>query len=309
MSDPVTSGPSGPEESGTSPTEAAEPREGETGTPSPKRRRGSRGGRNRNRSRTRAASSSGSPRISTWGAAGSPRPGTPRRPSTRRAAGATDRGPSQDGRGRGARAGAQAGSQRAETQDRRQPPQPCLHSSRQRAPDGTSSRRSPRSPAPAAAAGQQAVVGRARGSGGGGVNAGRRRRYKPCSSTPTRSSSTTTCSRAGGVASAKVARSVDTSCVCTSSTLRTAPPKGGDPDRRARGPIAPRALCVAAGRRHQPDPRQHLPRSGAERAARDGGGLRRHRHAQERGALPRRRAVRPGRHRESARPTCASSRS
>ncbi|MEY2432775.1 MAG: ribonuclease [Acidimicrobiaceae bacterium] len=60
MSDPVTSDPSGPEESGTSPSEPAEPREGNTdtsgsdsGAPRPKRRRGSRGGRNRNRSRTR----------------------------------------------------------------------------------------------------------------------------------------------------------------------------------------------------------------------------------------------------------------
>ena len=67
----------------------------------------------------------------------------------------------------------------------------------------------------------------------------------------------------------------------------------GHPDRRARGPQPDRALRLAPGRRRQPDPRQHLPRPGAERAARHGGGVRRHRHAEERGALPRRRAVRP----------------
>ena len=53
----------------------------------------------------------------------------------------------------------------------------------------------------------------------------------------------------------------------------------------------------AARRRRQPDPRQHLPRPGPERAAGHGGGVRRHRHAEERGAVPRRRAVRPRGHR------------
>ena len=65
-----------------------------------------------------------------------------------------------------------------------------------------------------------------------------------------------------------------------------------DPGRRARGPQPDRALRQPAGRRRQPDPRQHLPRPGPERAAGHGGGVRRHRHAEERRALPRRRAVR-----------------
>ena len=58
-----------------------------------------------------------------------------------------------------------------------------------------------------------------------------------------------------------------------------------------------------------PDPRQHLPRRGAERAARHGGGLRRHRHAEERGALPRRRAVRRRGHRRARAERPRSSRS
>ena len=57
------------------------------------------------------------------------------------------------------------------------------------------------------------------------------------------------------------------------------------------------------GRRRQPDPRQHLPRPGAERAAGHGGGVRRHRHAEERRALPRRRAVRRRGHRREGRAT------
>ena len=59
------------------------------------------------------------------------------------------------------------------------------------------------------------------------------------------------------------------------------------PDRRARGPQPHRALREPARRRHRPDPREHLPRPGAERAPRHGGGLHRHRHAEERGALSR----------------------
>ncbi len=54
-------------------------------------------------------------------------------------------------------------------------------------------------------------------------------------------------------------------------------------------------------RRPDADPREHLPGAGAERAARHGGRVRRHRHAEERGALPRRRAVRPGGHRREGR--------
>ena len=77
----------------------------------------------------------------------------------------------------------------------------------------------------------------------------------------------------------------------------------GRADRGARGAGADRALRVAPGRRRQPDPRQHLPRQGAERPARHGGGVRRHRHAEERGAVPRRRAVRPrGRRGANAQP-------
>ena len=56
----------------------------------------------------------------------------------------------------------------------------------------------------------------------------------------------------------------------------------GGPGRRARGAQPDRALRQPAGRRHQPDPRQHLRRPGAERAARHGGRVRRHRHAEER---------------------------
>ena len=73
------------------------------------------------------------------------------------------------------------------------------------------------------------------------------------------------------------------------------------PGRRARGAQPDRALRQPAGRRHQPDPRQHLRRAGAERAAGHGGGVRRHRHAEERRALPRRRAVRRRGHRGARR--------
>ena len=72
---------------------------------------------------------------------------------------------------------------------------------------------------------------------------------------------------------------------------------GHGPGRRPRGPQPDRALRQPPGRRRQPDPRQHLRRPGAERAARHGGGVRRHRHAEERRALPRRRAVRRRGHR------------
>ena len=48
-----------------------------------------------------------------------------------------------------------------------------------------------------------------------------------------------------------------------------------------------------ADRRRHLDRRQHLPRPGPERAARHGGGVHRHRHAEERRAVPRRRRVRP----------------
>ena len=71
------------------------------------------------------------------------------------------------------------------------------------------------------------------------------------------------------------------------------------PGRRAGGPQPHRALRLAARRRRQPDPRQHLRRAGPERPARHGGGVRRHRHAEERRALPRRRAVRRRGHRAS----------
>ena len=85
--------------------------------------------------------------------------------------------------------------------------------------------------------------------------------------------------------------------------------RGRHPDRGARGPRAHRALRVAPGRRRQPDPRQHLPRPGPERAARHGGGVRRHRHAEERRALPGRRPVRPRGRRREGRRRPASSRS
>ena len=70
-----------------------------------------------------------------------------------------------------------------------------------------------------------------------------------------------------------------------------------DPDRHARGPVPGRALRVPGGRRHEPDRRQRLPGTGPERAAGHGGGLRRHRHPEERRAVPGRRALRPRRHR------------
>ena len=87
---------------------------------------------------------------------------------------------------------------------------------------------------------------------------------------------------AGAAASARAGRSAATSCACTC------------------GPSATQ-IAVLEGRsliEHYvvrpaddvtPDPRQHLPRPGAERAARHGGRVRRHRHAEERRALPRRR--------------------
>ena len=65
-------------------------------------------------------------------------------------------------------------------------------------------------------------------------------------------------------------------------------------DRRARGSQPHRALRVAPPGRRHPDRRQHLPGPGPERPAGHGGGLRRHRHAQERRALPgRRRSTTP----------------
>ena len=76
-----------------------------------------------------------------------------------------------------------------------------------------------------------------------------------------RSSSTRRRSSAAGAASARAGRSAATSWPCTSRPE-------AHPDRRARGPLAHRALRVAPGRRRQPDPRQHLPRPGPERAAR-----------------------------------------
>ena len=74
------------------------------------------------------------------------------------------------------------------------------------------------------------------------------------------------------------------------------------PGGGARGSQPDRALRLPTGRRHQPDPREHLRRPGAERPAGHGGGVRRHRHAQERRALPRRRAVRRRGHRGEGRP-------
>ncbi len=67
--------------------------------------------------------------------------------------------------------------------------------------------------------------------------------------------------------------------------------------RRARRSAARRALRVLADRRDDVDRRQHLSRPGAERAAGHGGGVHRHRHAEERRAVPRRRRVRPVRRR------------
>jgi hypothetical protein len=57
MSEPVTTGPSDPQEPATGGAEA--PDAGDSTNPRPKRRRGSRGGRNRNRNRTTSASSEG----------------------------------------------------------------------------------------------------------------------------------------------------------------------------------------------------------------------------------------------------------
>ena len=82
--------------------------------------------------------------------------------------------------------------------------------------------------------------------------------------------------------------------------VRAGPPDV-DPGRRAGGSHADRALRQPSGRRRHPDPREHLPRPGAERAAGDGGRVRRHRHAEERRAVPRRRAVRRRGHRREGR--------
>src|SRR4051812_15102071 len=54
MSEPLSAGPTGPEE----PSSSVEPPEGGAASPRPKRRRGSRGGRNRNRNRTTGAGTS-----------------------------------------------------------------------------------------------------------------------------------------------------------------------------------------------------------------------------------------------------------
>ena len=62
--------------------------------------------------------------------------------------------------------------------------------------------------------------------------------------------------------------------------------------RRARRPHARGALRRVADRRHDFDRRQHLPRPRAERVARHGGRVHRHRHTEERCAVPRRRRPR-----------------
>ena len=139
------------------------------------------------------------------------------------------------------------------------------------------------------ASGRQGGGGQAAGQGarrGGDRRASRSRR----SSAASRSSSTTRPSRSGAGRERK-GRPVGRYLM----TVSVRP--DGHPDRRARGPQPHRALRVAPGRRRRPDPRQHLPGQGAERAARHGGGVRRHRHAEERRALPRRRAVRRRGHR------------
>ena len=120
----------------------------------------------------------------------------------------------------------------------------------------------------------------------GGVGAAARCRVP---TTPT-SRSIPTCSRSARAASATVGP-VGRYLMC----VQVRP--SAHPGRRARGSQPHRALRQPAGRRRQPDPRQHLRRQGAERAARHGGGVRRHRHAEERGAVPRRRAVRRRGHR------------
>ena len=73
--------------------------------------------------------------------------------------------------------------------------------------------------------------------------------------------------------------------------LRAGAP-GNHPDRTARGAHPGRALHLPGLRRRHPDRREHLPGPGPERAPRYGGGVHRHRNAQECGALPRRRPLR-----------------
>ena len=72
-------------------------------------------------------------------------------------------------------------------------------------------------------------------------------------------------------------RSVATSCASTSSMKRPTLPcsKAGRSS----------STSLPARKRHEPDCRQHLPRASEERASRDGGGLCRHRHTEERGPL------------------------
>ena len=88
---------------------------------------------------------------------------------------------------------------------------------------------------------------------------------------------------------------------------RSRRPWDGHADRGARRPRAGRALREPSRRRRHVDRRQHLPRSGAERAARDGGGVHRHRHPEERRALPGRRLLRRGRGRARSSPRSSDS--
>ena len=157
---------------------------------------------------------------------------------------------------------------------------------------------------------------RKRGSGSGGDATGPAPRRRAVS--PSRTSAARTARRraAGAEGGARAGRTTVGSTTTRSNSRRGRERNGKpvgrylmcvqvatglDPGRRARGAQSHRALRQPAGRRRQPDPRQHLPRSGPERAAGHGGGVRRHRHAEERRALPRRRAVRRRGHRREGR--------
>ena len=229
-----------------------------------RRRRGSRGGRNRNRARPDAASTGRRRRDG-------------RRPT--RAPRPADRRPPVGRSGR-AGAGAQAADRRHAARARRR--------RRAASDDGRPS---------ATAAARSGAPSRRRGG------RGRWRRWWPRQAAPVRpvladdvplELDDDVARDAGAAASARAGRSAATSCASTCSPpIGRTRQRARHADRGARRPGADRALRLAPGGRRQPDPRQHLPRPGAERPARHGGRVRRHRHAEERGALPRRRAVRP----------------
>ena len=102
-------------------------------------------------------------------------------------------------------------------------------------------------------------------------------------------------STAGGVRAARAVRPAATSWSCTNVTTASRT------SACSRAAASSSTTSPLPDRRHDVDRRQHLSRSRAERAAGDGSRVHRHRDAQERRAVPRRRRVRQGRRRRRQR--------